>query len=200
MNADDHVDVAGLMARLERLELRISELELHDLQGGVYRNTQGTERSLRDALSWLGHLTPVVQRLYWAIKESSGDFNIPDRHALDMAAEGLDTWQGSHERLHESMDEANARSLGSAQDPMNERRLYASGNGDQWSLCCDSASGQVVVRHRPNVSSGGRVSDVAIGEFLGQEGLGPEKQELLRLIGTLVDSEMDDPRRLQHPE
>jgi hypothetical protein len=38
----------------------------------------------------------------------------------------------------------------------------------------------------PNLPSGGQVADIEIGAFLIAAGNGPEKQELLRLIGTLV--------------
>ena len=71
--------------------------------------------------------------------------------------------------------------------PIQERLLYASENGDRWSLARDSDTGQVFVRHRPNMPSGGPVSDIQLGEFLARGGLGPEKQELLRLIGSLVE-------------
>jgi ABC-type oligopeptide transport system substrate-binding subunit len=40
--------------------------------------------------------------------------------------------------------------------------------------------------HEPNLSSGGQVADIEIGAFLIGAGSGPEKQELLRLISTLV--------------
>ena len=43
------------------------------------------------------------------------------------------------------------------------------------------------VRHEPNPASGGKTSDIEIGTFLSRGGQGPEKQELLRLIGTLVE-------------
>lgn len=45
----------------------------------------------------------------------------------------------------------------------------------------------MLVRHEPNLSSGGLPSDAEVGGFLVRGGFGPEKQELLRLIGTLVD-------------
>ena len=67
------------------------------------------------------------------------------------------------------------------------RELYSSANGDRWSLVRDAGSRRVIVRHEPNVSSGGRTTDTGIGEFLVQGGHGPEHQELLRLIGTLVE-------------
>ena len=76
--------------------------------------------------------------------------------------------------------------------PTQERLLYASENGDRWSLCRDPDSGRVIVRHRANLPSGGLVSDTTLGEFLVQGGLGPEKQELLRLIGSLIDSDTED--------
>jgi hypothetical protein len=45
----------------------------------------------------------------------------------------------------------------------------------------------VFVRHEPNAASGGRPTELEIREFLVRGGRGPEHQELLRLIGTLVD-------------
>lgn len=71
----------------------------------------------------------------------------------------------------------------------HERTLYTSQNGDRWSLARDPETGRVFVRHRPNLSSGGRESDMELGKFLVQGGLGPEKQELLRLIGELVEED-----------
>jgi hypothetical protein len=66
------------------------------------------------------------------------------------------------------------------------RELYRSSNGDRWCLAHDSVSGRVFVRHEPNLPSGGHASDIEIGTFL-VRGRGPEQQELLRLIGTLVE-------------
>jgi hypothetical protein len=67
------------------------------------------------------------------------------------------------------------------------RELYCSPNGDRWCLVRDPGSGRVFVRHEPNTPSGGRASDFDVGEFLGRAGHDPEHQELLRLIGTLVE-------------
>jgi hypothetical protein len=68
------------------------------------------------------------------------------------------------------------------------RELYSSVNGDRWSLVRDSGTGRVFVRHEPNRPSGGQTSEIEIGEFLACHGSGPEHQELLRLIGTLVET------------
>ena len=65
------------------------------------------------------------------------------------------------------------------------RELYCSSNGGRWYLCRDAD--RVSVVHVPNVASGGKVENFAIGEFLAGGKSGPEHQELLRLIGTLVD-------------
>jgi hypothetical protein len=67
------------------------------------------------------------------------------------------------------------------------RKLYSSPNGDRWYLIRD-ATGEVFVRHEANSASGGTVSHIEVAEFLGT-GRGPEHQELLRLIGTLLDDE-----------
>jgi hypothetical protein len=70
------------------------------------------------------------------------------------------------------------------------RELYNSPNGDRWYLARDPNTGRVFVRHQANLASGGHVADIEIGAFLSQ-GKGPEQQELLRLIGTLVDGTAD---------
>ncbi len=65
------------------------------------------------------------------------------------------------------------------------RKLYESPTGDRWYLVCDH-TGAVFVRHEANVASGGAVEHIEIGPFL-TRGQGPEQQELMRLIGTLLD-------------
>ena len=71
--------------------------------------------------------------------------------------------------------------------PVETRDLYRSPNGDRWYLVRDPGAEQVFVRHEPNAPSGGRASDFGVGEFLVRGSHGPEHQELLRLIGTLVE-------------
>jgi hypothetical protein len=70
------------------------------------------------------------------------------------------------------------------------RELYRSPNGDRWLLIRETLSDRVLVRHEPNLPSGGKVSVVEVGDFLNQgQGQGPEQQALLRLIGSLVEAE-----------
>jgi hypothetical protein len=52
----------------------------------------------------------------------------------------------------------------------------------------DPASKLPVVKHEPNVSSGGQISYTDIGKFLRDGANGPEHQALLKLIGTLMDN------------
>jgi hypothetical protein len=54
-------------------------------------------------------------------------------------------------------------------------------------LTRDPASKLPVVKHEPNVSSGGQISYTDIGKFLREGAKGPEHQALLKLIGTLID-------------
>lgn len=70
---------------------------------------------------------------------------------------------------------------------MTERVLYESSNGDAWFLARDPVSGMPVIKHQPNVSSGGQISYVAIDHFLRGGANGPEHRALLDLIGTLID-------------
>lgn len=71
------------------------------------------------------------------------------------------------------------------------RTLYQSSNGDRWRLARDTHTGRVFIQHEANLSSGGRVSEIEIGAFLSTGGRGPEHQELLRLIGSLVEERSD---------
>ncbi|CUT12667.1 hypothetical protein BF49_3747 [Bradyrhizobium sp.] len=43
------------------------------------------------------------------------------------------------------------------------------------------------MKHQPNISSGGQVSYTDIGQFLRSSAGGPERQQLLKLIGTLLE-------------
>ena len=67
---------------------------------------------------------------------------------------------------------------------IQRRELYRSTNGDRWYLVREAE--RVFVRHEPNVSSGGRPTDIDVGRFLVHDTHGPEHRELLRLIGTLA--------------
>ena len=66
----------------------------------------------------------------------------------------------------------------------HEREIYRSENG--WLLCRDDDE-RVFVLHKANVSSGGTVTKIELGDFLGRGKAGPEHQALARLIGSLVD-------------
>jgi molybdopterin-binding protein len=66
------------------------------------------------------------------------------------------------------------------------RKLYESANGDRWYLMREHHSGRVLVRHEPNLASGGDTAVFELGEFLMQQGPGPQHAALLNLIGTLV--------------
>ena len=72
---------------------------------------------------------------------------------------------------------------------VEKRELYASPDGDRWYLARDVDLGQVFIWHEPNPSSGDKATCIEVGAFLdrGRGGHGPEHQELLRLIGTLVE-------------
>ena len=73
---------------------------------------------------------------------------------------------------------------------VKQREFYSSSNGDRWHLVREPRSGRVFIRHEPNAASGGDTDLVEINEFLAQQ-RGPQHDELLRLIGTLVDGPSD---------
>ena len=70
---------------------------------------------------------------------------------------------------------------------LETKELYSSPNGDRWYLARYAESGRVFVQHLPNAPSGGQSSNIELAEFLSREGNAPERQALVRLIGTLLD-------------
>jgi hypothetical protein len=75
------------------------------------------------------------------------------------------------------------------------RKLYVSPNGDRSYIVFDP-SAEVFVRHEANIAAGGTITNIERPVFL-SSGRGPQQQELLRLIGTLVTehSAPEDPGR-----
>src|SRR5262249_44183584 len=67
---------------------------------------------------------------------------------------------------------------------VDTREVYRSSNGDRWLLCRNTA-GEVFVLHQANLPAGGRISHIALGDFLAR-GHGPEQQALLHMIGSLI--------------
>lgn len=60
--------------------------------------------------------------------------------------------------------------------------FYRSSNGDRWRLIRDTASGRSFVRHEPSLSSGGRVTETDVEEFLSRTGSSPENLALHALL------------------
>jgi hypothetical protein len=85
-------------------------------------------------------------------------------------------------------NESGSRLIVSVEADMSDhqREIYHSENGDRWWLCRDD--GRAFVLHKANVSSGGTVTKIELGDFLGAGKAGPEHQALIRLIGSLVES------------
>ena len=60
--------------------------------------------------------------------------------------------------------------------------FYRSSNGDRWQLLRDTASVRRVVRHEPNLASGGQVTETGVEEFLDRTGSSPENLALRELL------------------
>jgi hypothetical protein len=71
---------------------------------------------------------------------------------------------------------------------MNQRRIYSSENGDTWWLC-RADGGRAFDLHEANLPSGGKVTQIEIGDFLGAGRVGPEHQALLKLVGEIAEPE-----------
>ena len=78
---------------------------------------------------------------------------------------------------------------GGAREPAADeglREFASSSNGDRWFLGRHAATGAAHVVHRANPPSGGAVTPIELGTFLGRGPSAPETLALLHLIGTLV--------------
>ncbi len=71
-----------------------------------------------------------------------------------------------------------------------QEEIYRSENGDRW-LLCRQDNGHAYVEHKANLPSGGKVTSIEIGDFLGNGRAGPEHQALIRLIGNVVEKPRD---------
>ena len=74
------------------------------------------------------------------------------------------------------------RQVDSASTAVPEQLIYESSNGDTWSLTLDPSTSVRSVTHRPNATSGGKLSKMEIGHFLTKEANGPEHQALRSLL------------------
>jgi hypothetical protein len=67
---------------------------------------------------------------------------------------------------------------------LQTRELYAIPGGDRWLLAKDD-NGRVFVRHEANIASGGKVTDMEVGDVFRSTN-GPEQQALLHLLRQLL--------------
>jgi hypothetical protein len=62
--------------------------------------------------------------------------------------------------------------------------VYRSSNGDRWQVLYGSSDQQILVRHLPNASSGGSVSEMPAEDFLRIGGPGPEFDAIRRALAA----------------
>jgi hypothetical protein len=65
---------------------------------------------------------------------------------------------------------------------LSTETFYSSSNGDRWQVVHDDAMGDYLIRHEPNLSSGGKVSDVTVSEFLSRSGRSPQAEALRAVL------------------
>ena len=63
------------------------------------------------------------------------------------------------------------------------RDFYRSSNGDRWQLV--TSTGVSIVRHEPNLASGGQVTETSVEVFLDRTGSSPEHLALQSLLERL---------------
>ncbi len=64
--------------------------------------------------------------------------------------------------------------------------IYRSSNGDTWQLLREAPSARILVRHLANPSSGSRVTNLFVEQFLSLNGPGPEHKALRDLLRRIV--------------
>jgi hypothetical protein len=74
---------------------------------------------------------------------------------------------------------------------LRETDLYESPNGDRWSLRTGD-SRKLVVCHRANAASGGKVSEIDAEVFLAHGGTGPEYRALINALARLPSTHAGD--------
>jgi hypothetical protein len=77
--------------------------------------------------------------------------------------------------------------------PIKTETFYSSSNGDRWQLVQDGEPQRYVVRHEPNLSSGGEVSEFAVPEFLARSGRSPQAMALRELLRKQGSPDADAP-------
>jgi hypothetical protein len=70
--------------------------------------------------------------------------------------------------------------------------FYSSSNGDRWQLVHDDETGRYVVRHEPNLASGGQTSELPVPAFLSHSGTSPQAAALRALLHKQGSTEADD--------
>jgi hypothetical protein len=65
-----------------------------------------------------------------------------------------------------------------------QRKIHQSENGDSWWLCQDGRG--VFILHEANILAGGNVTKTELAEFLVNNRSAPERQALLKMIGSLT--------------
>ena len=65
--------------------------------------------------------------------------------------------------------------------PVATTTFYRSSNGDRW-LLSDDETGSYLVRHEPNLSSGGQATEMPVPTFLAGSGTSPQAEALRTLL------------------
>ena len=74
---------------------------------------------------------------------------------------------------------------GPAVMPTVPTTIYSSSNGDRWLLLHDTETGTYLVRHEPNISSGGQPTEMPVPTFLTGSGSSPQAEALRTLLHKL---------------
>jgi hypothetical protein len=101
---------------------------------------------------------------------------------------GLLPWHLRSGRPAHHLDRWHSANGATAAMILSATQIYASSNGDRWTLLFDRGSGGLIVQHEANPSSGGKLTRESVEAFLAHEGPGPEYTALKALLRQLAEA------------
>jgi hypothetical protein len=76
--------------------------------------------------------------------------------------------------------------------PVATTTFYSSSNGDRWLLSHDDETGSYLVRHEPNLRSGGQATEMPVPTFLVGSGTSPQAEALCQLFHGVTEGEGEE--------
>ncbi len=137
-----------------------------------------------------GDIREIAATLAAAIISKSDDGGLPAENAVAIYLDVLSVLEKKALTTRAQRTPTKIADVRQGSGANTQEEIYRSENGDRWFLCRQD-NGHAYVEHKANLPSGGNVTSIEIGDFLGNGRAGPEHQALIRLIGNSVEKPRD---------